>query len=79
MEAVECRLDELDVLGLEGEAQRLQHQLGLGPLEHAPGRRQHLRDGYHHRRAVLLLLLGRRSPLDGICRTRTRNHRQTAA
>ena len=73
MEAVECRLDELDVLGLEGEAQRLQHQLGLGALEHAPGRRQHLRDGC--RRAVLLLLLGRR-PLDGICRTCTRNQRQ---
>ena len=36
VEAVERGLDELDVLGLDGEAERLQHQLGLWPVEHAP-------------------------------------------
>ena len=54
VEAVERGLDELDVLGLDGEAERLQHQLGLGPVEHAPSRRERLRDD----RALCL------SPLD---------------
>lgn len=57
VEAVERGLDELDVLGLDGEAERLQHQLGLRALEHAPSRRERLRDD----RAL------RRSPLDAIC------------
>ena len=57
VEAVERGLDEPDVLGLDGEAERLQHQLGLGPVEHTPSRRERLRDD----RAL------RRSPLDAIC------------
>jgi hypothetical protein len=57
VEAVERGLDELDVLGLDGEAERLQHELGLGSLEHAPSRRERLRDD----RAL------RRGALDAIC------------
>ena len=38
VEAVERGLDELDVLGLDGEAGgcSTKHQLGLRPIEHAP-------------------------------------------
>jgi len=54
VEAVERGLDELDVLGLDGEAEWLQHQLVLRPVEHAPSRRERLRDD----RALCL------SPLD---------------
>ena len=54
VEAVERGLDELDVLGLDGEAEWLQHQLVLRPVEHAPSRRERLCDD----RALCL------SPLD---------------
>jgi len=67
VEAVERGLDELDVLGLDGEAERLQHQLGLRPVEHAPSRRERLRDD----RAL------RRSPLDAICNDTS--HAETTA
>ena len=68
VEAVERGLDELDVLGLNGEAERLQHELGLGSLEHAPGRGERLRDD----RA-----LGR-GALDATCdNIRHRDHRSS--
>lgn len=57
MEAIECGLDELDVLSLDGEAERLKHEFRLGSLERAPGRRERLRDD----RAL------RRGALDAIC------------
>jgi hypothetical protein len=63
VKTVERRLHELDVLGLEGEAKRLQHQLGLGPLEYAPRRRQRLRDARSSRRVLGFLL----RPFDAIC------------
>jgi hypothetical protein len=63
METVERGLHELDVLGLKGKAERLHHQLGLGPLEHPPCRRQRLRDARGSRRSLRFLL----RPLDAIC------------